>query len=326
MNAVGSTRPVQGPHAPLPNQGPVGPPSLLSSPCADADPSAGMAMLMKLMMQARERNLSQGQTEVQVNKHAKEAELAKQAAALKDQQDAADSAATWGVFGKIASVVALAVSAVAAVFTCGAGSALLVAAVALSAAAFAEQQFHIVGTLTHSDAASAGTSITLGVLSAICSFGASAIAIGASGAANGAATGASVSAKAAQAGAQASVTAGHAAETATQATASIGMNVFGCTAAASKAISVGSGVVNGGLQIVQGGLSAGSAAWNYASAEDAIDGKAAQQQAERIDRLIAWVIDGVKEASKSTERATQSLQGAMQTKNQTLVMASSLRG
>lgn len=270
-----------------------GSPSLLANPAPDADPSAGLTMLYQLMSQRRASSLTSGEAQVQVHKHAKEADLAAKAQALVDQQDAKDSAERWGVFSKVASVVVTVVSAVAAVFTCGAASGLLVASVALSAMAFAEQQFHVVGTLTKSDAASTGTSIGFGVASAICSFGATA-------AASGAAVGA-------------------------QAGASVGMAVTGCGQATSRVIAGAAQVTSGVGQVVQGATQVGSAAWSHAAAEVEIDGKMAEQHEAHMERLIAWVIDGVKETSKSQERALGTLQGAIQTNQQTLVIASSIR-
>jgi len=61
------------------------------------------------------------------------------------------------------------------------------------------------------------------------------------------------------------------------------------------------------------------------SVEAQADAKVAQQQMARIDRLIQWVIDGVKETDGSHKRAMETLQGAMQTQGQTLVIASSMR-
>lgn len=286
-------------------------PPLLPTPSPDADPSAGMALLYKLMSERRDGDLTRGEAQVAVDKRQKEADLAASAQALANQQDAKDSAERWGVFSKVASVVVTVVSAVAACFTCGAASGLLVASVCLSAAAFAEQQFHVVGTITNSDAASTGTSIGLGVLSAICSFGATA-------ASSGAAVGAQAGATIAEAGAQAG-------QTTAQTSASVGMAVTGCTQATSKVIAGAAEVTEGVGQVVQGATQVGSAAWSYAASEDAIDGKQAEQHAQRLDRLIAWVIDGVKETSKSHERALQTLHGAIQTKDQTLVMTGSMR-
>ena len=72
----------------------------------------------------------------------------------------------------------------------------------------------------------------------------------------------------------------------------------------------------------------GSTAASFYSA-DAVDaqanGKATKQQMARLDRLMQWVIDGVKETDGSHKRAMETLQGAMQTQGQTLVIASSMR-
>ncbi len=264
-------------------------PALISPPSSNADPSAGMTLLYELMSRSRDTNLKLGETQVLAHKREKEADLAREAKAVADQEDAKETAATWGVFSKVASVVVTVISAVAACFTCGAASGLLVASVCLSAMAFAEQQFHVVGTLSGSETASTGTSIGLGVAAAICSLGASAVGTGA------------------------------------QAAASVGMVVTGCSSAASKAVVGGAQIAAGVAQVVQGATQIGSAAWNYASAEDAIDGKQAGQHAAKMDRLVGWLIDGIKETSKSHDRALQTLQGAINTNGQTLVMASSMR-
>jgi hypothetical protein len=56
------------------------------------------------------------------------------------------------------------------------------------------------------------------------------------------------------------------------------------------------------------------------------DMKGAKLAAERIQREVKRVLDGVSETQKSHERAKSSLQGAIETKGQTLQVVASMKG
>ncbi len=58
----------------------------------------------------------------------------------------------------------------------------------------------------------------------------------------------------------------------------------------------------------------------------ATDAKAATQQMDRLGRLIKFVLTEAKDVQKSHERALASLRGAMETNNQTLLVAAGVRG
>ena len=57
-----------------------------------------------------------------------------------------------------------------------------------------------------------------------------------------------------------------------------------------------------------------------------INAKRAEIAAARHQRIVNMVIDGIKESKKSNESAMKSLQGAMETKNQTAVTVGAMRG
>lgn len=319
---------------------------LLPSPSPNATPADGMALLYQLMQQNRSASMDAGKTRVAQHKRDKEIQLAQQHKALQDQEDAADKAKTWGILGKVASVVAIAVSAVATVFTCGAGTVLMVASCALSAMAFAEGETHAIGKLTGNEDNSKWITLGLGISSAICSGGA--------GLASSTAT---VGAKALEVGGESAKVASEivgATDTGKEgSTAAMVLGIGGAAAggAASIGNAVSSGgaavksgadtakvlssaartgmttahVVNAGVTVAGGVATIVSSQYQAGSIEFAADGKQAQQRMAAIDRMLQWVIDGVKETDSSHKRATETLQGAMQTQGQTLVMASSMR-
>jgi hypothetical protein len=292
--------------------------SLLPPPSTTALAADAMSTLYLLMSKQRDRDMVSGQAQVALEHRQAMNDLAAQSKALKDQVDAENTAATWGVFAKVAAVIVTVVSAVASVFTCGAASGLLVASAFLSAAAFTESEVHVVGKLSGSDAASTGTSIGLGVASAICSFGATAAGSGAGVAAQAGATVAQVAATSVATSAQA---AGTVAASAT----SVATTVTGCSIATSKLVAGAANIVSGAAQVAQGAADVGTAAWSYAGAEAATDAKQASVHEAKMNRLTDWILSAAKEADKSHERALSTLQGAMQTKGQTLVTASSVR-
>jgi len=305
-----------------------------------------MALLYQLMQKNRNASMDAGKTRVEQHKRDKEIQLAAQHKALQDQQDAAETAKTWGIVGKVASVVAIAVSAVATVFTCGAATGLMVASCALSVMAFAEGETHAIGKLTGNEDNSKWITLGLGIASAICSGGA--------GLASSTAT---VGAKALEVGGESAKVAseivgstdtGKEGSTAamvlgvggavTGGAASIGNAVSSAGAvaetsadgakslssAARGATAIGH-VTAAGATVVSGASTIVSSQYQADSTEFAADGKQAQQRMASLDRLIQWVVDGVKETDSSHKRAMDTLQGAMQTQGQTLVAASSMR-
>jgi hypothetical protein len=76
-------------------------------------------------------------------------------------------------------------------------------------------------------------------------------------------------------------------------------------------------VVAGGAHIRNGDFAANA---QQASA----DAEAARQRGERMEELTKWIVDELKDDDKSHERALQTLQGAMQTNDQTAVLAASV--
>lgn len=326
--------------------GACAPSPLLPSPAANAAPADGMSLLYQLMQKQRDTNLDMGKHEVEQRKRDKEAEMGAEAAAAQQAEEDRASAEKWGIVGKVASVVAIAVSAVATVFTCGAATGLMVASCALSVMAFAEGETHALGKLTGNEENSKWITLGLGISSAICSGGA--------GLASSTAT---VGAKALEVGGESAKIASEvvgAADTGKDGktaamvlgiggavaggAASIGNAASGAGAVAktgadgAKAVSstaravMGTAHVVGAAATVAGGVSAIVSSQYEANAIDAeADGKQAKQRMASIDRLIQWVIDGVKETDSSHKRAMDTLQGAMQTQGQTLVAASSMR-
>jgi hypothetical protein len=62
------------------------------------------------------------------------------------------------------------------------------------------------------------------------------------------------------------------------------------------------------------------------AANSAIDMKQAQQAMARVSRLIGALIDGVKEAHNSHNKAVRAVEGAIETNNQTALVAAGVRG
>jgi hypothetical protein len=305
-----------------------------------------MSLLYQLIQKNRDASIDVGKVRVEQHKRDKEVEIAQEQQSLREQEEAAHTAKTWGIVGKVASVVAIAVSAVATVFTCGAATGLMVASCALSVMAFAEGETHAIGKLTGNEDNSKWITLGLGISSAICSGGA--------GLASSTAT---VGAKALEVGGESAKVASEAVSTADTgkdgSTAAMVLGISG--AAAGGAASIGNAVrgagevaktgadtakeltstakatmatahVVGAAATVAGGVSnVVSSRYQADSIEFEADGKLAKQRMASIDRLIQWVVDGVKETDSSHKRAMDTLQGAMQTQGQTLVVASSMR-
>ncbi|CAN5677841.1 hypothetical protein BH09MYX1_BH09MYX1_61150 [soil metagenome] len=337
MNAVTSA---QGP-SPIALQGAVGGPSvpgtgsLLPAPSADAMPGDAMSMLYQLMQKNRETSMDAGKQQVESRKQDKEIQIAAQAAALAQAEDDKASAEKWGILGKVASVIAIAVSTVASVCSCGAASGLLIAATVLSVMAFAEGELHALGKLTGNEENSKWFTLGLGVASAVCSGGA--------GIASTTATLATkVIEVAGQTAKVASEVVGASVTSKEGSAVAMGLGIAGAvgggaasmtgvaksTEVVTKAVVVAK-VVAASVELGNAGLSAtGSIVVSQYEAngiDAGANAKIAAQQMAKLDRLIEWVIDGVKETDGSHKRAMETLQGAMQTQGQTLVTASSMR-
>jgi hypothetical protein len=315
---------------------PAGAPPLLPPPSSDAMPGDGMSMLYALMQKQREQNLDMGKHQVESRKQEKEIQMAAQAAAEQKAQEDAESAKKWGILGKIASVIAIAVSAVASVFSCGAATGLLIAASVLSTMAFVEGETHALGKLTGNEENSKWFTLGLGISSAICSGGAGL-----------AATTTTVATKVLEVSAEASkITSeivGSTVEGPAGAYIAMGFGAAGAITGGigsmtntakvagetfSKAAEIAK-YTSAGVQLGNAATSAASTVMVSQLQADGIDAQAdakvAKQQMQRLDRLIQWVIDGVKETDGSHKRAMDSIQGAIQTQGQTLVTASSMR-
>ncbi len=317
-----------------------GAPSLMPEPVlSDAGGGDPMSMIYALMSKQRNTDLATGQANVAHNQEVQKANLVKQDEAFKKQEDAEASAKAWGIFGKIASVVAIAVSAVASVCSCGAASGLCAAACVLSTLAFAEGQAHVLTQLTGNPDADKAFQIGCGIGAALCSGGAGLMNL----ATAATQTVASVMGSTAQvASASCSIVqqslsavddktcqdfamafgiAGSAC-----ALAGAGANLGGAAesgASVAQTVTKASASVAQGLLEVGQGVATTKSAFAQADAtNDAADAKQAQQAIAHLTQLAKWVIDGVKETDDSHKRALQTLQGAMQTQAQTLVIAS----
>lgn len=338
MNAVASSTATSA-IAFTPAQGPCGAAggtSLLPSPASDAMPADAMSMVYQLMQKQREANLDMGKTQVESRKADKEIQMAAQRQALADEAEAKESAAKWGILGKVASVIAIAVSAVASVFSCGAASGLLVAATVLSTMAFVEGETNALGKMTGNAENSKWFTLGLGVASAICSGGA--------GIAASTTTLATkvveVSGEAATVTSEVVGTADSSKEAgyvsmglgAAGAIAGGGAGIAGAARGASRGVSRAAIVVKevaAGVELGNSVLAATGTIGTSQCSADAVDAQAnakiAKQQMAKLDRLIQWVIDGVKETDGSHKRAMETLQGAVQTQGQALAIASSMR-
>jgi hypothetical protein len=99
--------------------------------------------------------------------------------------------------------------------------------------------------------------------------------------------------------------------------ASVAARTLATVGAVAMTTSGAADVVAGGAHIRNGDFAANA---QQASA----DAEAARQRGERMDELTKWIVDELKDDDKSHERALQTLQGAMQTNDQTAVLATSV--
>jgi hypothetical protein len=81
---------------------------------------------------------------------------------------------------------------------------------------------------------------------------------------------------------------------------------------------------SGGADVVAGGAHIRNGDFAAKAQDAAADAEGAKQRSERLDQLTTWIIDELKDSDKSHERAMQSVQGAMQTNDQTAVIAASV--
>lgn len=81
---------------------------------------------------------------------------------------------------------------------------------------------------------------------------------------------------------------------------------------------------SGAADVVAGGAHIRNGDFAANAQEASADAEAARHRSERMDELTKWVVDELKDDDKSQERALQTLQGAMQTNNQTAVIAASV--
>jgi hypothetical protein len=334
---------------------PVAAASLMPEPSVPLDASGGdpMAALYAIMAKQRTNDMASGKAGVEHNHEMQKAQMLKEQEDFKKQEDAKNSAAAWGIFGKIASIVAIAVSAVVSAVSCGAASALCAGACALSAAAFVEGETHCLAKMTGDPNVGKWFQMGCGIGAALCSGGAGL-----------AATGAGIVGQVAEvAGSACKIGQEVISNTSTDknwgyvamalgVAGSVGDVTFAASAALNAASSVASGVgtavkecldgVQSTTSLVQtvkvaaavtsfaAGVSGGvativSSQYQADSINDDADAKQAQMRIAHLQQLTSWAIDGIKETDKSHERALGTLQGAMQTKGQTLVVASAMK-
>lgn len=333
--------------APAITSAPTSAPSLMPEP-QPLDTSGGdpMAALYALLSKQRNNDMESGKANVEHNRELQKAQLLKEEADFKKQEDAQQSAAAWGIFGKIASVIAIAISAVASVCSCGAASALCAAACVLSTMAFAEGETHVLAKVTNNPDVEKAFQFGCGIGAALCSGGAGIASLGAN-----AFAGAMQITSAACKVTQESVSTFATGEAATyvamafgigSAAASLGGGIASATgfgnaakssseaakatadtAKATKGI-VGSvnQMVQGADEVVGGVGAIGVAMYDADAVDRETDAKQAAMELRHLEQLTTFVVDGLKDTDKSHERALRTLSGAMQTQAQTLVVAS----
>jgi hypothetical protein len=316
-------------------------PALMPEPSAAAMSGDPMSTIYALLSKQRNNDSLSAQAGVAHNRDLEKAQQAQQLVALQKQEEAQQQAAQWGLFGKIASVVAIVASAVASAFSCGAASGLCVAACIVSAAAFAEGETHLLANI--SPDAEKAFQVGCGITSAVLSCGA-----GVANIVSGAATttlqlmgsGAQIASGACQVTQQSLSLVND--KTCQDVATAFGFAAAACALVGSLA-SIGTGVAKAGegaasvaKQVVQasaeittavadigaGGSEIAAAVYTSDATNRGADAKDAQLQIKRIQQLTDFLIDGLKESDGSHKRALQTLQGAMQTQSQTLVIAS----
>jgi len=307
-------------------------PSLMPEPnnALDGDP---MAMMYAIISKQRSNDLLSGQANARQNCDVQKAELKQEQDAIQKQEEAEQSAAQWGLFGKIASVIAIAVSAVAAVVTCGAASALCAAACVLSTLAFAEGQAQVLTKLTGNPDVDKAFEVGAGVAAAVCSGGAGLASIGATTLSVVAGVGQTTSAACGAAqqvlgcindkGCQdAAMGFGIAGSVTAVAGGAAGLGGAASGADAAKIVKATADVAKGATEIGGGVATIVSSQFEADATDRAADAKQAKSNLTQLDQLTQWLIDAIKDTDDSHKRALQTLQGVMQTKGQTLIIAS----
>jgi hypothetical protein len=298
-----------------------------------------MAALYALLSKQRDNDMASGKANVDHNRELEKAQQADQAKALKEQEEAQENAAKWGIFAKIASVVAIAVSAVASVCSCGAASALCAAACVLSAMAFAEGQTQVLTKLTGNPDVDKAFQIGCGIGAALCSggagianlaAGATATVLGTLGSSGQVASAScqigqealgAVNDKGFQDAAMAFGIAGSVCAVAGS-VGGAGSAAQGAADTGEKAAKATADVVKGATEIGAGVTTIVSSQFQADATDRGADAKEAELQIAHLQQLTEFVIDGIKESDHSHNRALRTLEGAMQTKAQTLLIAS----
>jgi hypothetical protein len=315
-------------------------PSLMPEPQSMSDVGGDpMSMIYALMSKQRNNDMASGTASVEHNRELSKANQLKEEADLKKQEDAEQNAKAWGLFGKIASVIAIAVSAVASVCSCGAASGLCAAACVLSTLAFAEGEAHVLTQMTGNPDVDKAFQIGCGIGAVLCSGGAgvlnlaTATAQTASAIMSSSAQIASASCGIAQQSLglvndkgfqQAAMAFGIAGSVC--ALAGSGAGIGGAATegadAVSTAIKATTDVVKGASEVGEGVATIMSSQYEADATDRAADAKQAQFAMAHLQQLASWLIDGLKDTDKSHERALRTLSGAIETKAQTLVIAS----
>ncbi len=311
------------------------PPPVMPEPQSPDMGGDMMSMIYSLMSKQRNTDVASGENAVSHHRELEKSEQLKQQVAFKKQEDAEQNAASWGLVGKIASVVAIAVSAVVSALSCGAASGLCVAACVISSIAFAEGEAHVLTTLTGNADVDKAFQIGSGIAAAICSGGAGFANLGATVVKTVSAT-MQIAASACEIGQEALSCssdkgcqdvamglgiAGSAFALAGSLT-NIGSAATQVADAGEKIVTATGDAVKGAGEIGTGVATIVSTEYKADATDRATDAKQAQIQITHLERLTEWVIDGVKETDASHKRALQTLQEAITTKAQTLIIAS----
>jgi hypothetical protein len=278
-----------------------------------------MSALYMALSQMRNTTLTNSKDRVAEDQKIREDALNDEIAAIKRQEDAAKNGAFWqDVENAVMTVaqVALAVGAVAGtVATAGAASPLLVcAALALSAGGMVVSETKAFGD------ASGGVAAALEITGGVLTFGvglATALAPAASTVTSTAASTVASTATSAAASAAESTAGSAAASTVAADAATSGSDLLGTVSTSASAL-------GGGAEVVGGAVHIGVGAYAADAQNAAADAQQARHRMERMERIVRAVIDDAKDQDKSHERTLGSIQGAIQTNDQTAVIAASI--
>jgi hypothetical protein len=106
------------------------------------------------------------------------------------------------------------------------------------------------------------------------------------------------------------------------ATGGVGALAAGSSAAAGAAGTAN--VIAGGATVVEGGAHARNGEFAGRALDARADATDARHRMDRMQRLVTWLLDGIKEMDKSHKHALETLQGAMKINDQTLVTSTSI--